>query len=235
METPEIRIYIDESCHLATNNGFMVLGALWGTTESLGELHLRIKVLKQKYNLPVRREIKWTKVSPKMLSYYKELVDIFMASEGVNYRGVVVDKKLVNNKSFCQTDDDFYYKMLYLVIRTVAEKQYCKFRLFVDYKDTLSDARSKKLAEVLGNTGALAGRDFTAQPIRSYESTPLQMADFINGAIMYSKKPKKEQKSEAKLAIVKHLKEKTGLTLTKDTPRFEGKFNLLFWRSRVEP
>jgi hypothetical protein len=229
----ETRIYIDESCHLATNDGFMVLGAVWGTAESLADLHLRVKLLKRKYGLPTRREVKWTKVSPKMLDYYKELVDAFMDSEGTNYRAVIIDKDGVDNKTFCQTDDDFYYKMLYLVVRTIAEKQCCGFRLFVDYKDTRSDTRSKKLAEVLGNTGALTGRDFIAQPIRSYESTPLQIADFINGIVMYSKKPKGAQDSAAKLKIVEYLKKKTGLTLNEDTPRFESKFNLLFWKSRI--
>ena len=52
----------------------------------------------------------------------KEIIDTFLETPGINYRGVVIDKKIVKNDLFGQTDDDFYYKMQYLVVLLYTRK-----------------------------------------------------------------------------------------------------------------
>lgn len=224
-----ILVFLDESGHLKNNEGYMVLGCIWGQQNAINELSNKIKALKTDYNIPLRREIKWTKVSDSKKDYYLSLLGVFCDTDGVNYRGVIVDKNKIDNQLFHQTDDDFYYKLVYLTIRNIAERSVDSFKVFLDYKDTHSTRRSEEQMEYLQNTTKLAGRKFSVQPIRSYESSSLQMADLINGAISYSLKENKT--SEAKRVLVGYLTEKMSYTPYQDTPRWQEKFNLLFWES----
>ena len=73
-----IDIYCDESrLELldGNKNGYMVIGGLWVIREEREKLKSDIKALKQKYSFNV--EIKWTKISNKMLPFYKELIDLY--------------------------------------------------------------------------------------------------------------------------------------------------------------
>ena len=225
-------IYIDESGHLTNNGSIMVLGAVWGSKEALAALTGRIKGIKEQFEIAPRREVKWTKVSPRKLDYYKALTDAFCEMDGINYRAIVINKNLIHNDVLEQSEDDFYYKMTYLLVRNIVEKRPKSFRIYLDYKDTQSNNRCKELANFLGNTAVFAGREFEAQPIRSYESTPLQIADLFNGVLAYANKT--DTQSEAKKSLVEYVKEKSELDLKTDTPRYEEKFNLLFWEPKIK-
>ncbi len=227
--TDSILIFLDESGHLENNGRYMVLGCVWGTQSAFNELSNRIKKLKTDHNISLRREIKWTKVSKAKKDYYSSIISIFNESKDVNYRGIIIDKNKVNNNLFHQTDDDFYYKLVYLTVRNVAERNIGSFKIFLDYKDTNSPRRSEEQAMFLKSTRALANRDFSVQPIRSYESLPLQLADLINGAVAYSLKEKTT--SKAKKDLVKQLSKQVDYVPFQDTPRWQEKFNLLFWES----
>ena len=70
MEKPEIRAYLDETRHLKTNIGPMVLGGIWGTKEICASFNNKIKMIKIKHGIPTRQELKWTKVSAAKLDFY---------------------------------------------------------------------------------------------------------------------------------------------------------------------
>lgn len=106
-------IYCDESCHLENDRmKAMVLGAVWCQYDQKKYLFRKIKLLKQQYGIPSEFEIKWTKVSPSKLDFYKDIVNLFFDEPLLHFRAVVIpDKKKLNHLNFNQNHDDFYYKM----------------------------------------------------------------------------------------------------------------------------
>jgi hypothetical protein len=226
-------IYIDESGHADDPNcKVMVLGALWVSTPQLSLLTDAVRTIKKKYEISPRREIKWTKVSAAKLDYYKNLVDAFFLLEQVNYRAVVIDKSKIDCEAYNKTQDDFYYTMMYILVRTIAEKRYGDIRLFFDYKDTWSGVRTTELAGYLKNTGSLHNKSLRAQPLRSHEVIGLQMADLFTGAVMYANRPVDQQCSEAKKQIVRYIEEKSKQKLTDTTAYGAEKMNILVWEPK---
>ena len=74
-------------------------------------------------------------MSAAKLDYYKDLVDAFFLLEQVNYRAVVIDKSKIDCEAYNKTQDDFYYTMMYILVRTIAEKRYGDIRLFFETTD----------------------------------------------------------------------------------------------------
>ena len=91
-------IYCDESrLELLTSkqDGFMVIGSLWLERDKRELFKTRIKELKKRHDFHV--EVKWTKISYKMLDFYKELIDIFAEYEEFHFfRAIAVDTCKIN-------------------------------------------------------------------------------------------------------------------------------------------
>lgn len=233
MEKPEIRVYLDETRHLKTNDGPMVLGGLWGIKDACASFNNKIKMIKIKHGIPTNQELKWTKVSPAKINYYKDILDAFLNEPGINYRGVIIKKEIVDYKRFDFTEDDFYYRMQYLVIRNIASHNVAKYRLFFDYKDTWSNYKANGTVNFLEKTNSLAGDVFEAQPLRSDEVTLLQVVDFLNGLFAYANSDPNNQKSEGKKELVRMLEEKSGICSTCDSPMASEKINILIWQPKA--
>lgn len=79
----ELRIYSDESRH--KNERFLLLGGLWVEEANVKEIESRVKQLRfnngyldsKNKKISFCGEFKWTKVSEKYLSIYREYVDLF--------------------------------------------------------------------------------------------------------------------------------------------------------------
>lgn len=228
-----INVYIDESRHNNDNDGgYMLLGAIWLDREQLAVLNDAIRLIKKKHDIPIHREVKWTKVSAAKLDYYKEIIQLFLNLDQVNYRAVIIDKSKLDYESHAKTRESFYYTMQYILVRNIAEKRLGDIRLFLDYKDAWSGKYSHELAEYLNNTGSLHHKSLTAQPLRSHEVIGLQIADLITGAVMYANKSSVDQKSEAKMELTRLIEKSVEQKLTESTPYGVEKFNLLFWEPR---
>jgi len=225
-------VYADESSHMDDGSTFMVLGAIWMDSETTTDFTARVKEIKVRHEIPLFREIKWTKVSQAKLDYYKELVDLFTSYAGVNYRAVIADKTKLDHERFGHTRDDFYYIMQYYLIRNIAEKCLGKIKIYLDYKDTWSGPRCHKLADYLNHTAKIKTQGILAQPIRSYESAALQLADLISGALMYANKERSEEDSSAKLSLVEYIESKLQINLKQSTQPSDEKFNIFFWEAR---
>ena len=223
----EIRIYLDESRHLKTNNGPMLLGGIWGTFDNCKTFNNRIKSIKHQHNIPINQELKWTKVGNGKFDYYADILRAFIEAPGINYRGIIIDKSLVNGEKYGKTDDDFYYKVQYQIIRSIALRKKAQYRLFFDYKDTWSSYRANETVKFLKNTERLKDDSFTAQPLRSDEVSLLQIADFITGLVAYANSS--VQNSETKKSLVTLLEQETQTTLRCTSPSFNEKINLLIW------
>lgn len=191
-------------------------------------------MVKIKHGIPTHLELKWAKVSPAKLEYYKDILATFMGEQGINYRGIIINKEYINNEFFGHTDDDFYYRMQYLVIRNIASHKLAKYRLFFDYKDTWSSHKANNTVEFLNKTKRLAGNEFDAQPLRSDEVALLQVADFLNGLFAYANSALSEQQSPAKKELVRTLEEVSGICPTCDSPNASEKINILIWHPKVD-
>ncbi len=227
-------VYTDESSHMDDGSKIMVLGATWMNSDIVKEFADKIKLIKSRHDIPRKREIKWTKVGTKKIDYYKDLIDLFVVTEGLNFRAVVVDKTVLELEKHGKTRDDFYYIMQYLLIRNIAEKCFGKIKIYLDYKDTWSGKKSIELADYLLHTKKIHSQGISAQPIRSYESTALQLADLMTGAVMFANKERDKADSKAKLELVQHIENRIGQSLAEGTPYNVEKFNLLFWGPREE-
>ncbi|MBF6990942.1 DUF3800 domain-containing protein [Cupriavidus sp. IK-TO18] len=226
-----INLYCDESCHLE-NDGqpAMVLGVLSCPDDRRKVVGRRIKALKAKHGISPSVEVKWGSVSPKKLQLYLDLVDLFFDSTELSFRAIVVpDKKQLNHAGFNQTHDEFYYKMWYQTLVPLLSRTR-QFQIYLDKKDTRSEGRARKLCEVLCNsqldfTGEIISR---VQHVHSHEVPLFQLADLLIGAVSYVNRGLST--SDAKLEVIKRIRERSALTLKQTTLLREEKLNLLVWR-----
>lgn len=226
-----IHVYCDESCHLEKDHKrAMVLGAVWCPASHRAMLARLIKEKKKAHGLAHDFEIKWVKVSPGKLDFYRELIDLFFDQPMLHFRGLVVpEKKLLDHGRFEQNHDQFYYKMWYLLLnRLIDPVNY--YRIFLDIKDTQGQKKVTKLHDVLCN----ANYDFdrgviqTIEQVHSHDVVLLQLADLLIGALGYVHHELHE--SPAKLALVAHVRQRSGLQLGKSSLLRADKFNLFIWR-----
>ncbi len=226
-----INIYCDESRHLPHDGEpCMVLGALWCIAVKAREYNAAIAHLKDKYNLSPYFEVKWTKVSRGKLPFYIELLDLFFANQTIGFRAwVIPDKSVLRHEEFEQTHDDWYYKMYFYLLRNLIW-QNRKYNIYLDIKDTRSREKLAKLHEILQNAHYDFSREVIQkmQHVHSHDIGLMQLADLLIGALSYSAAGLTT--SEAKCAIVEHIKKQTGWSLTRNTLPTVKKFNLCYWR-----
>lgn len=225
-------VYLDESCHLEHDGiPVMTLGAVWCLTDKAREVMLRVRDIKRQHGLPDQFEFKWTKVSPAKLFFYQALVDYFLDDGDLRFRGVVIpDKPTLDHLAFNQTHDEWYYKMCFTLIEPIIDPTQ-HYSIFLDIKDTRSEQKRCRLEQVLRNANYDGDGDIIrrVQQIRSHESTLLQLADLLIGAVTYANR--RLDSSAAKLAIVQQIRRRTRLSLLRSTWLREPKFNLLSWHS----
>lgn len=214
-------IYCDESCHLENDHKkYMLLGSVSSAYNQVKRHNERIKDLKEKHHF--YGEIKWSNVSSSQFQFYKELTDYFFDTD-LRFRAVIVDKSKIKNGEHQQDYDTFYYKMYYYLLNHNKNSMYT-YNVYLDIKDDLSATKVNKLKEIL-NTRFGVFRN--VQNIRSHESTILQLADFIMGAISYNLNDT-EKKVTAKTQIIEKLRHHSLQTLDLTSGYKESKFNLFF-------
>ncbi len=228
-----INIYCDESCHLPNDKEkAMVLGALWTLKSRTYQHNQAIAALKQKHGLSRYFEIKWTKVSTGKLDFYLELLDYFFDSRSMGFRAwVIPDKTVLDHEAMHQTHDEWYYKMYFYLIRNLIATDR-RYHIYLDIKDTRSRKKLQKLGDVLSNANYDFERSIIQkmQHVQSHDVGLLQLADVLIGAVSYHARGLSS--SQAKLAVVNHIKNRTGLSLDRNTLPTERKFNVCIWRPR---
>ena len=244
-------IYCDESCHLE-NDGIpvMVLGAVWCRADRVREVSERIRELKVRHRLLKEDELrvpgahpfesKWSKVSATKEDFYSALVDYFFDDDDLHFRGVIIDKKVLDHGHYDQSHDAWYYKMLFTLLAPVIDPEQ-RYNIYLDIKDTRSEERRKKLEEVLRSSrydrvGTIIRR---VQQIRSHESELMQLADLFIGAIGYHHRcqwgdlaERPEPGNQGKTAIVKRIQKRSGKSLEDSTWLRESKLNILRWQPK---
>jgi len=244
-------IYCDESCHLEHDRRpVMVLGAAWCPTDRVRDISVRLRELKQKHRVlspeDLRRprsrqfEVKWTKISQAREGLYLDWVDYFFDDDDLHFRGVVIDKMVLDHARWEQTHDDWYYKMMFTLLEPIVDPQQ-HYQIFLDIKDTRSEEKRAKLEAVLRN----ANYDFDntiidrVQQIRSHESEIMQLADLLIGAVGYHHRRRLgdlpaagAQLNATKLAVISRIRQRSRKSLERSTWLREPKLNLLCWQPR---
>lgn len=214
----------------------MVIGSVWCDKQRVAQISDAIRKVKEFHGLAKSSEVKWTKISAGNSEFYTDLVKLFFETSHLNFRALLVPKNKLNHEAYVQTDDEFYYKAQFLMIANiVANHTPNEFHVYIDYKDTWSHYRSKKLEGYLSRKVDFDGCRFMAQPVRSDESELIQLADVLIGATSYRnnhydradpEKPKKK--------IVDLIEDLAMQRLNKNSPKTSEKVNIFtLWEPRV--
>lgn len=226
---PIRNIYCDESCHLRSQSGAMVLGAVMSPASRVREHRDAIRRIKEKHGLKSFCEMKWTGVSPSKFAAYRDLIDYFFDSGDLKFRGLVVkEKDFLNHAAFNQTYDDWYYKMYFVLLNPLVSDQYAN-RIYLDIKDTRGFRKVQKLHDILCSKEYDFDHSSIArvQEIRSHEVALMSLLDILIGAIAYRQRGLAT--SEAKLGLIRHIQERSALLLDRSTYLSAQKVNLFFW------
>lgn len=227
-----INIYCDESTHLPRDGmPFMVLGAVACATSLSGEASGRIREIKRKHGLPDDFEIKWSKVSPSKVGFYRDVIDYFFDDDDLSFRAVVAPKARLDHDAYDQSHDDWYYKMIFLLIRNLLQPEAETF-IYLDKKDTRGGEKVRRLHVVLANSQY----DFDRKKIRrvqiveSHHVNLLQVADLIAGAVNYTNRGLRTSSAKSNLAA--RVRERSHSSLVKSTLPSASKFNIFCWQPR---
>jgi hypothetical protein len=189
MTTPRtFNVYCDESCHLEHDQiPVMAWGAVSCATGDARRIAEAVRALKVSHGLAPDFEAKWSKVSPSQGAFYLALIDLFLADEGLRFRGLVVpDKSLLDHARFKQSHDEWYYKMYFTMLRPIFTAPH-RYRIYLDVKDTRGGPKTRALHEVLANSLYDFDRECVerVQQVRSHESELLQLADLLSSGIWF--------------------------------------------------
>lgn len=202
-----------------TANKFLVLGSIWIPAHYRAELKTNIKIIKEKYNF--RNEIKWNKVSPSSLEFFKSLIAYFFSTENIRFRGILVEADKVDMVKFHNDNSElsfykFYYQLLHHWILDFNE-----YAILIDHKVNKDRNRIQKLKDILNHTNLFSNINVQALP--SHEVLGVQLADFLTGALngKFNEKITSEAKKEVIREIEKHIMGKII-----PTPKAEEKFNV---------
>lgn len=224
-------VYCDESCHLENDpHQAMVLGAVWCPLTRCREINVSLREIKVRHGLSATFEVKWTKVSPAKHQFYLEWINYFFDNPDLYFRALIVpDKSKLCHEAFPkQNHDIWYYKMYYDMLKVIFSPQ-AHYRIYLDIKDTRGGAKIRKLKEILSYLSSQKIID-RLQIIHSREVELLQLADLLIGAVSYINRNQKGNKGKEQL--VETMTERSGCSLTHNTPYKARKVNLLRWQAQ---
>ena len=228
----EYNIYCDESCHLESNKTqHMLIGAIYCPKEKIHKINDYIKHIKENYKISNKIELKWNKIDSKTERLYIDIINYFFNNDELKYRAIVIDKTKLNHDKYNQTENDFYHKCYYEMLKYIIIPGN-SYNIYPDIKDTnsyyyhqimmkflkkkMSDDNNKTIKKV--------------QPIKSYESSILQINDIITGALGYYYR--NLNSNSAKNNVLTELINKSSVSFDKTTNYNNTKFNIFIWRSR---
>lgn len=220
----KIEVYCDESSPEVlwdkTANKYLVLGSVWILSDYREELKTSINKIKETHNY--RNEIKWNKVSPSSLDFYKALVGYYFCTDKIRFRAIIVEADKVDMVKFHNDDSElsfykFYYQLLHHWIFDFNE-----YVIFLDHKVHKDLSRVHKLKDVLNKANLFANIE-NVQALPSKELLGIQLADFLMGAL--NGKMNAKITSEAKQEIIREIEKYLGHEIM-PTPKVDKKFNV---------
>lgn len=235
MESNEINVYCDESCHLQ-NDGQKVMGfgSIWCPKNKRLQICKDIRAIKHNFGIKERAEIKWTKVSPSKINFYEKLIEYFFNSNDLRFRALIIpDKNKLNHHEYNHTHDDFYYIMYYYTLKHFLRNEE-SYNIYIDIKDTKSWEKTSNLKYWLLKYFKNKNYYFNekcfikkVQLVRSHETELMQLTDLLLGAIVY--KNRGIYKSPTKFSLVEKIEHFNKYPLNRKSLYGDSKFNIFIW------
>lgn len=212
-------LYCDESTHLQ-NDGhpYMIIAYVACPYNQLKQYKQSIKYIRAKHKFA--GEIKWSNISASQYHFYNDIVDFFFSND-LNFRAVIVNKSQIDEQRDEFTYSDFYFRMYYQLLHHKIGLENNN-NIYLDVKDTVSNKKLKILKDLLKHNASLRSFQF----IKSHESSLMQIADLLMGAINY--KLRGLNKVTAKNKIIEKIETYCKKPINSSTPKNEQKFNQFF-------
>lgn len=228
---PEIKqynVYCDESSIENKENQYMIIGAIFLKRQKRDELKGKIKALLDQYNY--RGEIKWTKLTKRLLPLYQDLIDLFFdySDEDFKYHCIRINRNDVRYDLYHNNDqEEGFYKFYYQLLKNKFLND-CEYYVFLDYKPTKRKNRIKILEHYLKYRILSNYSNSKIRHIQAYQSKEnyfIQLADLFSGAVGHSNNQKNG--SAIKREFINYLSSRLDRRdLSYCTPPFEKKFNI---------
>ncbi len=228
----EYNVYCDESCHLVSNDSkYMLIGAVYCPKYKIKKINEYIEHLKENYNLSNKIELKWNKIDKKTEKLYLDIINYFFNNDDLKFRVIVVDKTKLNHEKYNQSENDFYHKIYYDMLKYIIIPGN-SYNIYPDIKDTNSYYYHQVMLDYLRIKMSDTNKKTIkkVQPIRSYEAPVLQINDILIGALSYYYR--KLFGNSVKLNIINEIKKLYQNDFDTSSYYSNTKFNIFIWRSR---
>lgn len=200
---------------------YLMIGSLWLPHTLRIDIKNAIKNLKKQHS--VGGEIKWHKVSNNKMSFYKSLIDLFVANgDDLRFRCIAVDHTQVDMNYH---DDDcelgfykFYYQLLHHWILCNNE-----YNIYCDRKTSRYKNRLSTLGKCLDKSNLFANINHI-ESVSSQENLLIQFSDLLLGCAS-ARINNTVQQGSARDILTSYLEEKLNKKL-ESTVRSERKFNI---------
>lgn len=228
----EYNIYCDESCHLISNDSkYMLIGAVYCPKIKVKKINEYIEHLKENYNLSNRIELKWNKIDKKTEKLYLDIINYFFNNDDLKFRVIVIDKTSLNHEKYNQTENDFYHKAYYEMLKYIIIPGN-SYNIYPDIKDTNSYYYHQVMLDYLRIKMSDKNKKTIrkVQPIKSYEAPILQINDILIGALSYYYR--NLSGNNVKLNIITEINKLYQNTFDSSSYYNNTKFNIFIWKSR---
>ncbi len=225
-----IELYCDESRQdlfynknvISDTNKYIFIGGVMINRNDRIEIKNKINDLKRKYNLNIKTELKWNRVTERYLNLYKDMIDLYI-SYNINFRTICIDSSKIDLKYHNDSAELGFYKFYYQLLNNWISSD-LKYTIYTDIK-TYSDPNVlNDLKRCLNNKNHPNSIE-KVYAIESHESVFLQLEDILMGATSYKMNFGEKGKSVVKKKLIDYLEEKLEHEL-KPTNKAATKFNL---------
>ncbi|MGV8084397.1 MAG: DUF3800 domain-containing protein [Coriobacteriia bacterium] len=215
----EYFIYCDESRHTSDpSDRYMVIGALSCPASRKRDLVRRIHNLRAVH--ATQGEFGWKRLSPNKRAFYRDLMDLFLQEEDLQFRCIVV-----NRATFVAEDMELgFYKLYYQMLVHWLSPE-CSYRLYLDFQQNREQGRFRTLRDILRRKLSGRAQIRSLEPVDSSELPLMQLADLLIGAVGYAANGRTT--SDTKRAFCDDLAHALGRSeLDAASPLSESKFNV---------
>lgn len=225
-------IYCDETRVENQNSRKMVIGAIIIPRLKKKKVIYQLQSLKKTYSF--HQEIKWNKVGNKYHKFYTKIIDLFLNSNEIQFRCIVVDKSLINYDLYHKGDEELaFFKFYYLLLSPVFQNSY-SYYVFLDKKPTRDKNRARALKSYLNSYTLLKKQECKVIHLQSYQSDEnemIQLSDFFTGLIGKSVNSSIDLSTKQK--IVDYFLEQGKVKMSFKKFSGEEKINIFNWRPQL--
>jgi len=227
-----INIYCDESSVENNESKFFVIGAVFVSRNKKNSVLGKFKKIAKEYSHST--ELKWNKVGSKYLDFYKKIVDLFVTSDDLIFRSIIVEKNKVDFDGYHNNDRELaFYKFYYLLLKEKLANQN-NYYIFLDRKPTRDRNRARSLHSFLESYVLFNRVNTNIRHFQAYDSKEnklIQLADFFTGLIAYSNNS--SDQSSVKQELVSYFESKLALDTSKSTSYGSQKVNIFKWSPKI--